>query len=92
MLSSPDRTGLIRRTHNGFDGHHALQELEVTQIDQKEQVRWYYDHLYRRGRQRETIEFENKIAEIAHNFIKYLQELLNKAFSEVVLFSFQYNH
>lgn len=36
-------------------------EFEIWQVDQKEQVRWYYDHLYRRSRQREKVEFETKV-------------------------------
>lgn len=63
-------------------------EFEVSQIDQKEQVRWYYDHLYRRSRQREKVEFESRVSQIARNFLAYLNSLLDKAFTEEVLFSF----
>lgn len=54
-------------------------------------MRWYYDHLYRRDRQRESIDFESKVSQIARNFMAYLRNHLEKAFTEVVLFSFQYN-
>jgi hypothetical protein len=32
------------------------------------------------------------VSQIARNFLAYLSELLKKAFTEVVLFSFQYNN
>ena len=35
---------------------------EVNQIDQKEELLFYYEHLYRRGKQREKIQFETRVS------------------------------
>ena len=68
--------------------HQSDEDFEISQIDQKEQIRWYYDHLYRRGRQRERVEFETKVSQIAKNFLGYLSSLFDKAFTEIVLYTF----
>jgi len=54
-------------------------------------VRQYYDHLYRRSRQSERVEIETRVSIIAQNFLNYLKNLIEKAFTEVSLCSFQYN-
>ena len=58
---------------------------EVNQIDQHEELLLYYEHMYRRGKQREKIQFETRVSKITKNFIRYIKDCYEKVFAEIVL-------
>ena len=62
----------------------------MNQIDQREELLFYYEHLYGRGKQREKIQFETRVGQIAKNFVRYIRDCYQKIFAEIALASFQY--